>query len=129
MPVGNHSSAPVAHFRRFDAYSAELDALSPCKFMHCLEPADQILIPRLNHHRDLTPKEAQGSQIGMVHVGVGEKQDVEAGKLARPESRLDQPPRAQFCQTSPNADALLERRIGQQPGAAEVEEHRGMSQP
>ena len=65
----------------------------------------------------------------MVHVGVGEQQQIEGWQLASAERRLDETPRTELGATPADPDTALERRIREDPAAEQVEEHRRVTQP
>ena len=129
MAVGDHPGAPVPHFDGLDPESGHLGILAPVELLDGMEPAHQVAIAALHHHRNITWQGAQGSEIGVVHVGVREQQHVGAGKLARLERRLDQPPRAKLDGSTADADPRLECRIGEDPDTVKIEQHRRMAEP
>ncbi len=51
------------------------------------------------------------------------------GKVAGPKRGLDQATGPQLGRSLPDADAALQSGVGQHPGAVEVEEHGGVTQP
>ena len=106
-----------------------LGGLSPGELVHPLEAANQVSIAGLHHYWCVGRKPSEGAQIGMVHVGMGEQNQVELRQVPRPKGRLDQPPGTELGEAAAQPDAPLQGGIGQYPGALEVHEHRGMAQP
>jgi hypothetical protein len=83
----------------------------------------------LHHDRDITPQVPEGPDIGVIHMGVRQKDCVQPGQLPGAKRGLHQTPGAQFRQTPADADAPFQRRVGKQERATDVQKHRGMSQP
>lgn len=65
----------------------------------------------------------------MIHVGVREENGVERWQLLGPKGWLYQTARSQLGQAAADTDPWLQRRVGEQPGTMEVEEHRSVAQP
>jgi len=129
VTISDHPGAPMSGRRRFDRYSIQAERLSPRKLMHLMESADQIGVTRLDHNRNLPGQPPERSQIGMIHMGVGEEQQVQRRQLPRAQRGLHQTARPELGQPSADPDPTLEGRVGQNPGSQEIDEHRRVAEP
>ena len=113
VPVGDHPGAPVAGLDRFDLQVTDAGALAPGR----APPPGGSGAPgpgcRAAPRPGSPAGRAQRAEVGVVHVRVREEDGVEAGQLARAECRLDQPARPELDESAPDADAVLEGRVGE----------------
>jgi hypothetical protein len=129
VPVSHHAGAPVAGLGGFDTNSTKVDALAPGELVHLVEPPDQVTVAGLHHDRNVDRKQPQCAKVGVVHVCMGEQNQIDRRQLADPKRRLYQTAGSHLGQSAPDADPPLQCRIGQNPGAPDVEQHRCMAQP
>jgi hypothetical protein len=129
MSVGYHACAPVTGFSSLDLQTVQHHALAPRKLVHVTESAHQITVPGLYHHRGAAGQQPQRAQIGVIHMGVRQENQVQRGQLTHPQGGLHQSSRSQFGEPTADTDPLLQRRIGKNPGATKIKEHRRMPQP
>jgi hypothetical protein len=129
MPVGDHAGAPVADLDRLHLDSVHLDRFSPIELVHLAETAHQIPVAPVYHDRQVTRQGTEGAEVGMVHVGVREEQQVQSPELPGAKRRLDEAPGSELGQPAADSDPSLERGVGEHPRAPEIEQHGRVAQP
>jgi len=79
MAIGDGPSAPVSRLGGRDPDAVGVEMVSPAQLVHPFEPAHQIPVAVLHDHPDVRGQSAERPQVGVVHVGVGEQNEIERG--------------------------------------------------
>src|ERR1051325_3548235 len=109
--VGSHAGAPVIHGKGPDDRGANTRGLIPSQLLHAaVAPhAQQIAGSGGSHDGGAAVLEtAQTPDIGVIHVRVREKNEIDSGQLADWDRRLDETTDAQRGWSETDADARAE---------------------
>jgi hypothetical protein len=74
----------MADRKRLDLEPRDVCPLSPVQLDDVPKSPDQIAVPALDEHRHVPGQGAQRPEIGVIHVRVGEEEQIERRQLARP---------------------------------------------
>jgi hypothetical protein len=77
MLVGDHPRAPVSNWRGLDSHARNISVLAPAQLMHLSEAPNEVLIARLYHYRSARGDLAEGAQVGVVHMRMGQQDEIQ----------------------------------------------------
>ena len=129
VPVGHHPRPPVSRLDRLHLEAGDQGGLPPGELVDVVEPAHQIAIPGLHDDARLRRNGPERAEVGVVHVRMGEQDRVEPRQLTLSERGLDEASRPHLGEAPAEADAALERGIGEDRGAVQIQQHGGVSEP
>jgi hypothetical protein len=129
MLIGDHPRSPVPYGRGLHSHTFNIGVLTPAELMHLPESANEVLIAGLDHDRSARWNLAKGAQVGVVHVGVGQQDQVEWRQLSGTKGGFHETPGPHFREASSNSDSGLQGRVCQHQCATDIEQDACVPQP
>ena len=130
--VGAHPGAPVFHFEATDGEGADADGFVPANLLDAGVAVDAEEVGGATGGDDfevLALHGAEGGDVEMVHVGVGEEDGIDAGDLVERECGFDDALKAEGEGAKIDADAGGEDGVGDDGKAFNLQENGGMAEP
>jgi hypothetical protein len=89
----------------------------------------KVPITGLHYDGSVGREQSQRAEIRVIHVCMGEEDQVDRRQLSGTERRLHQTARSQLGEAPTDTDSALKRRICENAGALQIQEYRGVTQP
>jgi hypothetical protein len=129
MLIGDHPRSPVSYGRGLHSHTLNVGVLAPAELMHLPESANEVQIARLDHYRSARGDLAEGAQVGVVHMGVGQQDEVQWRQLSGTKGRFHEAAGPYFRETPSNSDSRFQGRVCQHQCATDIEQDACVPQP
>ena len=130
--IAAHAGAPVLHLEGADFERTDAGAFAPGELVDggVAMDAQQVGGAGGGDHRGGGAfQTAQAADIEVIHVGMGEQDEVDFRQLGEAEGGLDQTLQAEREGAEADAGARAEDGVGEDGDAVDLEQHGGMAEP